>query len=384
MKMPRLPYCTHRFTLTGFNPERFMNTMQRLAIPLVSVRRADIKTLCCQCYSADLSRVREIADEKGWRLTQIQPTGLSACAAWLKARPGIPIGALLTLALVMTLLQFVWRVEVHNAGAYSADIAAYLSKEGYRPGTQRSKLAVRELERKLTRRYPSIAWFHVYAYNVTLVVDVSQGVPMPALPTAAAGDVVAVRDGIVSTIQVFAGTPQVKAGDIVHKGQVLIRGLERSRDEQWKPIQARGVIMARCWRSQTVHMPMRDIKSEETGQYTAQTRVCTPWLCAPAQWQEPPYLASNSYLQSLPLVGCFFPIWLETRIQREVSMSYTLREAGAVKAEAAAAALRKLKTALYGYELIDKWADYCMIEGDTLAVTVTAEWLMDIGGVASP
>ncbi|MEG0492031.1 MAG: hypothetical protein RR696_02400, partial [Clostridia bacterium] len=68
----------------------------------------------------------------------------------------------------------------------------------------------------------------------------------------------------------------------------------------------------------------------------------------------------------------------------EVSMSYTLREASEVKAEAAAAALRKLKTALYGYELIDKWADYCMIEGDTLAVTVTAEWLMDIGGVASP
>ena len=36
----------------------------------------------------------------------------------------------------------------------------------------------------------------------------------------------------------------------------------------------------------------------------------------------------------------------------------------------------------YGYEIIDKWVDYCMIEDDTLAATATAEWLMDIAGPA--
>ena len=36
----------------------------------------------------------------------------------------------------------------------------------------------------------------------------------------------------------------------------------------------------------------------------------------------------------------------------------------------------------YGYEIIDKWVDYCMIEDDTLAATATAEWLMDIAGQA--
>ena len=48
------------------------------------------------------------------------------------------------------------------------------------------------------------------------------------------------------------------------------------------------------------------------------------------------------------------------------------------------AALEQLKTALYGYEIIDKWVDYCMIEDDTLAATVTAERLVDIGEFSSP
>ena len=58
------------------------------------------------------------------------------------------------------------------------------------------------------------------------------------------------------------------------------------------------------------------------------------------------------------------------------------RPEGEVRTEAGQAALDRLKTLLYGYEIIDKWVDYCMIEDDTLAATATAEWLMDIAGQA--
>ena len=51
-----------------------------------------------------------------------------------------------------------------------------------------------------------------------------------------------------------------------------------------------------------------------------------------------------------------------------------------MRAEAAEAALERLKTMLYGYEIIDKWVDYCMIGDDIVAATATAEWLMDIAG----
>lgn len=380
VKAVRIPLCTHRFTLTGLNLERFMNTMQKSGVPLLAVRRVNQRTLECECYSADLSHVREVVEEKGWRITKAEPAQLSAFFAALRARPGIPIGIGLALVMVLTLLQFVWRVEIIGAGAYQADIASYLAEEGFGPGTPRNSVNAAELERGLTRRYPDIAWFHVYVYNITLVVDVTPGVPMPDLPPAGPGDVVAVRGGVVDSVQVFAGTAQVKAGDIVQKGQVLISGTERGQDEQLTPVQARGVVTARCWRSHTVQMPLWDIESEETGRELTRRQICTPWFSVPADLESPEFLAYNTYVRLAPVVGSFFPVYQKEVTQREVSMRYIPREEAQVREEAGNAALQRLKTALYGYEIIDKWVDYCMIEGDTLAATATAEWLMDIGG----
>lgn len=380
----RFPLCTHRFALSGLNLERFMNTVKKAGIPLLSVKRQDQRTLVCECYSADLPGLSQLAQEKGWRMQDTRPLGLSALLSALRRRPGIPIGLALAVALAIGLTQFIWRVEVHGAGPYRAEIAAYLTQAGLKPGVPRAGLDAQALERALTRRYPAIAWFHVYVYNITLVVDVTQGVPMPELPSAVPGDVVAQRGGIVDSVRVYAGTAAVKPGDVVRKGQVLIRGVERAADEQYASVHARGVVMARCWQSHTVQMPLYDVSSAETGREVAQTQLCTPWYSLPQQLDSPDFLAYNTYVSTTPLGGCFFPVFIKNVIQREVSMEYVPRSQDEVRREAADAALQRLKTALYGYEIIDKWVDYCMIEGDTLAATATAEWLMDIGGAAPP
>ena len=384
LRMPRLPLFIHRFTLCGLNLERFMNLLGKQGIPLLAAARRDTRTLDCACYSADLPAIRQLAQEKGWRLLDPRPAQLSAAAAWLRRRPGVPAGLALALALILTLSQFVWQVEIHQAGAYQADIAAYLTELGYRPGRLKRTVDAASLERALTRRYPSLAWLHVYVHASTLVVDVSQGVPMPDLPTAGEGDVTALRDGIISMVNVYAGTPLVKVGDAVRAGQVLIRGRERAADGQTVPIKARGVVLARCWRSETVQLPLTEIQSGETGRQTVRFQLCTPWLRYPDAVDTAPYLASNAYITRTPVGGCFFPLWLETVLYKEVWMEYTPRDLEEVKAEAAQAALKQLKTSLRGDEIIDKWVDYCMIEGDQLAATATAEWLMDIGGSQSP
>ena len=384
VKSLRFPLCTHRFALSGLNLERFMNTAKKAGIPLLSVKRRDQRTLVCECYSADLPGLNRLAQEKGWRLQDTRPLGLSALLGALRRRPGIPIGLALAVALAIGLSQFVWRVEVHGAGAYQAEIASYLAEAGCKPGVPRARLDAQALESALTRRYPAIAWFHVYVYNITLVVDVTQGVPMPELPSAEPGDVVAQRGGIVDSVRVYAGTAAVKPGDVVRKGQVLIRGVERAADEQYAAVHARGVVMARCWQSNTVRMPLRDVKSAETGRETSQTQLCTPWYSLPRQLDSPDFLAYNTYVSTTPLVGCFFPVFVKNVVRREVSLEYVARSQDEVRREAADAAMLKLKTALYGYEIIDKWVDYCMIEGDTLAATATAEWLMDIGGDSPP
>lgn len=382
MNIPRLPFVTCRFTLTGLNLERFMNTLQKEGVPLLSARRADRRTLECACYLRDLPRVRQLAGEKGWRVTRERPAQLAAVLGALRRRPGALLGAALALAAALVLSQFVWRVEINGAGPYRADIAAYLEEAGYVPGARRDALDTSALERNLTLRYPEVAWFHAYVSNVTLVVDVTRGVPMPELPSAQPGDVVALRDGIVDSVRVYAGTAAVQAGDAVRAGQVLIRGEERGADGTFVPVAARGAVIARCWLTHTVEMSLLEIHSEETGREAAVQQIVTPWFSLPAEPETPDFLASNAYITQTPVAGCFFPVWRKTTVLREVSLEYARRSEAEVRAEAGDAALERLKTLLYGYEIIDKWVDYCMIEDDTLAATATAEWLMDIAGQA--
>ena len=109
MNIPRLPFVTCRFTLTGLNLERFMNTLQKEGVPLLSARRTGARTLECTCYLRDLPRVRQLAGEKGWRVQRARPAQLAALWAALKKRPGALLGAALALAAALVLSQFVWR-----------------------------------------------------------------------------------------------------------------------------------------------------------------------------------------------------------------------------------------------------------------------------------
>ena len=314
----------------------------------------------------------------------MQPLGLSARLAFLRRRPGIPLGIVLCLATALVLSQFVWAIDINGAASYRAEIASYLTQSGYTPGVRRSHVDARALERELTYRYQDIAWFHVYVSGVKMVVDVAPGVPAPDLPSGVPGDVTASHGGIVTSVQVYAGTAKVKAGDVVQKGQVLIEGLERSADEQLTPVQAQGVVKARCWDSHTVSVPLYEILSEETGRENTALRIRTPFGAFPKVLEEPGYLAYNTYVETTPVAGCFFPVNLERVIRREVSMEYHPRDAAQVREEASQAALKHLKTKHFDDEIIDKWVDYCMIEDGLLAATATVEWLMDIGGTSVP
>lgn len=379
-----MPLFAHRFVISGLNLERFLNLMKQQEIPLFFLRRPNGRTLVCECRSLDLKRISALVQEKGWRMEEIQPVRLSAFLMRMKKRPGIPAGIVLALIGLMVVSQFIWRVQISGAGAYHAEMVSFLQESGYHAGVRKDSVDAKALESALVYRYPDIAWFHVYVTNVTLVVDVSHGVPVPEKKGSEPGDLVAARDGIVRAVQVFAGTAKVGEGDIVRKGDVLIQGQERAADGQFVPVRAQGTVTARCWDSFTVHVPAYEVVSTETGRQSTAVRIHTPWFDYPQQMPEPAFLAYNTSVKQLPLVGAFFPVWLQKAAFSEVSMEYALRNMDEVRQEAGQAALRELKNALFDDEIIDKWVDYCMIEDDTLAATVTAERLVDIGAFLSP
>ena len=118
-----------------------------------------------------------------------------------------------------------WRVEIENAGIYAADLPEYLQALGITPPMRKSDVLIGQLRDLLEWRYPETAWVECGWRGMTLLIRVVDGVPAGTpLSETGAGDVVAARDGIVASIRTKAGTALVRPGDVVRKGQILIRG----------------------------------------------------------------------------------------------------------------------------------------------------------------
>lgn len=371
------------FQVQGLNLERLLNLLKKEEVPLWHLRRTDGRTLEAVCRAGDEPAIRALCEEKGWRYAPRGPVGLAALLHRLRKRPGLLIGGAMALIVLCVALRFVWAVRVNGAGPYQADIAQYLQESGLGPGTPIRRVDARKLETRLTLRYPKIAWFRVYVSGMTLVVDVTQGHPAPEMAAASPGDLVASRDGVVKEIRVYAGTAAVQPGDVVRAGQVLIRGEERGRDENITPVRAEGVVLARCWKQVIVETPMLTTRDMETGREKTVHRLETPWLCWPAELEEPEFLQWNTYITTQPVGGAFFPLWRKTVAYREVSLEYALPDQQQLLKETRQAAEKRLREALRGYEIIDKWEDYCMIEDEKLSVSMTGEWVMDIGQEAN-
>ena len=366
-------------TVEGLNLERLIRQAGEAGIALSRMKRRG-RRMTALAAEDQLPALQEMAQKGGWKLDCGRRHGLGRLLDALHGRRVLAVCGMAALLGLILATQLMWQVEIRDAGVYEADIRLYLDEQGIRPVMWRSGVNTAALRDALEWRYPRVAWFECGWRGMTLAITAVQGMAQGETVThLGSGDVVAARDGIVSSVVTMAGTPQVKAGDIVREGQVLIQGQERTAQEETRPVMARGKVMARVWDSAAVRLSAVETETVYTGREQEAMTVRSPWFDL---WQMPPsgFDRQDVRVAETPLGGIFFPLWVrrETRMKAEVTVRP--REEGQLRAEAAVAALRRLREKIGIHDdLVDKWVDYCMIEGEVMEAVATGERLIDIG-----
>ena len=365
--------------VTGVNLEKLLTLAAQNGIVVLSAQRKSPRILRMTIAFGQQKALYALCSRYGWACSVVSRSALLSTLIGVKRRPMLAAGAALCVLLVMISSQIIWRIRIEDAGKTIGELRQVLAACGVRPGALKAGISLSSLRETILLQLPDLAYASLTFEGSTLVVDCQRALEGENVHAQGKGrDLVAGRDGIVTRLNVQSGTPKVSVGQAVRRGDVLIAGEERGEKQSVHPVQAEGMVQARVWVRGDAKAPLNTQRTVETGEYRQRVALCTPWSRRVIREAEPFELQDES-TQIEKIVGLYLPLWLEITTYAQI-VSYPQKRSEAQAAEIALAAAERLakKQCPAGVRILDKTAEYSMIDNEYVYATVVLEYEQNI------
>lgn len=212
----------------------------------------------------------------------VERQGLPFQVSRLKKRKILALGGIFFLLSLYILTSFVWLIEVKGTEDLTVEEIKELAAQfGLEPGVVIDKIDFDELEEKILEAHPKLAWVGISAQGTKITIEISEKVLIPETEDHKNAHLIAREDGVIAEMLVLVGTPQVKEGDMIKKGQILISGvvypeLRLNDDGSYVPegapelVRARGIVRAKVKHSIRASCPINEKKIIYTGKKVEQ------------------------------------------------------------------------------------------------------------------
>jgi similar to stage IV sporulation protein len=231
----------YREIFVGESVQRFVSGMIRAKIPFEVVRFE--KIIVSESY---FERFSNLFEKDSY--TASEPKGIMMLHRRVKHKGAILVSVLLGVILTVLSGFVVWDVRISgNEEIPDALIMERLSESGFSVGSFWSGASLSDVEYDMLDKCDDIAWININRIGTVAFVKVIERADKPSLEemTVGYGNIVADRDCVIEEITVSVGTPAVKIGDTVKKGDVLIMGVENN--ELGRLVRADGTVVGRAY-----------------------------------------------------------------------------------------------------------------------------------------
>lgn len=232
---------TVTFEVNGLNLGALTDKLVKSGITLYGVkkRRRELSfTVSCGDRDKVIARLNNLC----YNYTIKRAFGPLPLINRLLKRAGLLAGLLLFAAALFASDFFV--LEIRISGCQRIERQSVLEKVNELGVSEMSfgRANGREIEKRLTTAFSDIAFVTAKYKGLALLIEVVETPPKLEAIDTAPKDIVAGFDGVVSRLLVYSGTPLVKAGDSVKKGQVIIAGYLEKPDGERLPVRALGEV----------------------------------------------------------------------------------------------------------------------------------------------
>ncbi len=247
-------------------PEKFINLLWRNGIIVKNIKKINITTVVLEVKLSDYSEINKVAKQTDTRIKIIGRQGLSFFLMKIRTRSALLFGVVLFGGIIYYLSTFVWNIEINTEHYISPyELRNQIKGFGVIPGLRKKNIDVYDIENKITRSNDEIMWVKARIEGVKLKVDVIERQSPPIIiSNQTPCNLIANKDGIVVRVFTAEGTAVVKNGDMIQKGDLLVKG-EQGKEGSVYPVHAEGEVIAKTFYEEIKEVPLYNKSKIKTG-----------------------------------------------------------------------------------------------------------------------
>ena len=243
----------------GMFLERFINICRSQNIILWNIERKRATIMYVNISIEDFKKIKRIASKTKCKVKIVSKKGLPFIFYRYKKRKIFILCLFLVLVALLTLSQFLWNIDINvkdgdgTVEYNKEEIMHNLEEAGLKIGKLKSDININTIVNNIRLKRNDIAWIGINMQGTNAIVEIVFSTEKPNIVDESDYcNIVADREGSIHKISAQNGTPQVKVGDIVRKGDMLIAGWIEGKYTGREYVHSRGDIQAKVWYSKKI------------------------------------------------------------------------------------------------------------------------------------
>ena len=256
-----------RIAVEGYYIERFINICTTNKILIWNLKREKGVRLHLNIGIQDFYKAIEVAKKLKCKIKIEKKRGIPFIANKYRKRKAFLVSLIIILVALYISSNYVWNIEIQiEDNLQLENIEEDIEEAGLKIGMRKNKVNVEEIVNKIRLKRDDISWIGINLKGTNAIVKAVKAKEAPEIiDEKDYCNIVAKKGGTITQIIAQNGTAQVKVGDKVEAGQILIQGTMEGKYTGIRYVHSLGEVNAIVQYTKTDKIYLKEEKNVETG-----------------------------------------------------------------------------------------------------------------------
>lgn len=254
-------------SVEGYYIERFINICKNNRIVIWNLKKNKDTKIFLNVNVKEFKNICKIARKTKCKIKIENKKGLPFLLNKYRKRK-IFIALLLILVIFIGISSnYIWNVEIKEEnGKEIYDIEQDLKEAGLDVGKMKFKIDTKNIINDIRLKRKDIAWIGIELKGTNAIVKIVKSEEKPdIIDENEYCNIVSDKKGVITKINAQNGTANVKEGDIIKEGDILVNGWMEGKYTGVRYVHAKGDIEAKVWHTKNKKIMYKNVEKKETG-----------------------------------------------------------------------------------------------------------------------